>query len=303
MRILGRIVILITVFVMLQACASTRIAEQLQSGKVSFEDGNFKSAFHKLLPLASEGNAAAEYAVGYMYYYGYGTTQDTESGLFWMNKAAEQKYEQAEKALAIIKQNKVSPEPIQQMTAERSVAEDSDEVLHALADSKSSSSMSLADDQTETLAKNLPSAKPERVDPEDGESTKQLAATDEFAELNDAMLANNQAIAKKSEPVAAGKLVADRQPADFNEEHKKKYTLQLMGSYDLADLKRMQSRLHIEDRSYCANLGRNGRDWYVLGYGRYPAPYLAKLAMDDLPPTIREMKPWVRELDDVKVVV
>src|SRR6185437_14545728 len=131
MRLLWQLVILM-IFFLMQACASSRIAEQLQSGKISFEDGNFKSAFHKLLPLASKGNAEAEYAVGYMYYYGYGTSENQESGVFWINKSAEQHYQPAIQALNIIKQNKVSGQPIQQLTEEQSIKEDSEKVLRAL---------------------------------------------------------------------------------------------------------------------------------------------------------------------------
>lgn len=285
MRILGQFIILVTVFVMLQACASSRIAEQLQSGKISFEDGNFKSAFHKLLPLASEGNAEAEYAIGYMYYYGYGTTQDAESGLFWMNKAADQRYQPAIKAIAVIKQNKVSEEPTQQLTAERSIKEDSDEVLKALAQNRAAASA--VDGDGNTLAQSLPPTKPEAVDPENVELAKQLAAAD----------------SSDTESLANAAPAVERQAADFDKEHKKKYTLQLMGSYDLADVKRTQNQLHIEDNSYCAHTQRNGRDWYVLGYGKYPAPYLAKLAIDDLPSNLRDMKPWVRQMDDMKIML
>jgi TPR repeat protein len=38
-----------------------------------------------------------------MYYYGYGVAQDAESGRFWMEKSANQKYPPAEKALQMLK--------------------------------------------------------------------------------------------------------------------------------------------------------------------------------------------------------
>jgi septal ring-binding cell division protein DamX len=230
------------------------MAEQLRSGQVSFEDGNFKSAFHKLLPLASEGNVEAEYAVGYMYYYGYGVTQDTESGLFWIEKSAAKQYQPAIKALAIIKENKVSEEPTQQLTAEQSIKEESDEVLKAL----------VASNKTDT-------------------STQPI-----YAEA----LAT---LPKQSE-------TDEKQAADFNAVHQKKYTLQLMGSSNLADIKRTQAHLHIENNSYCVQTMHNGHEWYVLAYGKYPAPYLAKLAIDNLPQNVRTMNPWVREWSDGKII-
>jgi len=92
----------IAVSVMLAACAGPRLAQDLQAGKASFEAGYYKEAFRQLLPIAVKGKAEAQYAVGYMYYYGYGVSEDTESGIFWMTKAAEQHYPPAVKALEVI---------------------------------------------------------------------------------------------------------------------------------------------------------------------------------------------------------
>ncbi len=75
---------------------------QLEQGKRLFKDGFYKRAMEQLLPLAAEGNMEAQYAVGYMYYYGFGAAQDTASGHFWVQRAADQHYEPAIKALAIM---------------------------------------------------------------------------------------------------------------------------------------------------------------------------------------------------------
>jgi TPR repeat protein len=91
--------------VLLQACTSAMQARRLDDGKASFKEGNFSEAFQKLMPLAAEGNAHAEYAVGYMYYYGYGITRDSQSGIFWMQKSAAQHYQPAEKAMSLIQTN------------------------------------------------------------------------------------------------------------------------------------------------------------------------------------------------------
>ena len=90
---------------LLPSCVTTANTQHLQNGEASFTAGNFKSAFHQLLPLAAEGVPQAEYGVGYLYYYGYGVAQDSESGLFWMNKAASQHYAPAIRALAAIQEN------------------------------------------------------------------------------------------------------------------------------------------------------------------------------------------------------
>lgn len=100
-----------TTFIMV-SCTSPKMAQELGQGKRDFEEGYFKKSFKELLPLAVKGNAEAQYAVGYMYYYGYGVTQDAESGAFWIRQSAEQHYQPAIKALPMLNQShypKTSP--------------------------------------------------------------------------------------------------------------------------------------------------------------------------------------------------
>jgi len=98
-----RCFLIIMMGIILCACAtSANMSQQFKQGKYSFQSGYYQEAFHELLPVAVNGNPEAQYAIGYMYYYGYGVPEDTESGIFWINKAAEQHYEPAIHALDLI---------------------------------------------------------------------------------------------------------------------------------------------------------------------------------------------------------
>lgn len=93
------------------ACAtpttpSPRVMSELQQGKRYFDTGYYKKALHLLLPLASTGNAEAQYAVGYLYYYGYGVAQDTDVGYFWIQQSAREHYDPAIKALPLMTKGK-----------------------------------------------------------------------------------------------------------------------------------------------------------------------------------------------------
>lgn len=79
---------------------------QFKQGRKAFDAGDFTVAFRILLPVAVEGDVQAQYAVGYMYYYGLGVTEDTESGIFWIKKAAYKGYPPAVNALAEIASKK-----------------------------------------------------------------------------------------------------------------------------------------------------------------------------------------------------
>ena len=78
---------------------------ELTFGKRLFEQSDYKRAMKQLLPLAARGNPEAQYAVGYMYYYGYGINRDEESGKFWIESSAKQHYAPAIKAMEIMQIN------------------------------------------------------------------------------------------------------------------------------------------------------------------------------------------------------
>lgn len=102
-----RILLICLLSLSLTACASTHyqspaVSSELAYGKRLFNEGYYKRAMHDLLPLACDGNAEAQYAVGYMYYYGLGVTQDTDVGSFWIHRSASQGYKPAQDALEMI---------------------------------------------------------------------------------------------------------------------------------------------------------------------------------------------------------
>lgn len=102
MQNLLRMYLLILIVFFLSACTSIHMTEEFQMGKSNFVNGNFKQAFHRLLPVAYAGRPEAQYAVGYMYFYGYGVALDYESGVFWISHAAECHYAPAVDALYLI---------------------------------------------------------------------------------------------------------------------------------------------------------------------------------------------------------
>jgi TPR repeat protein len=83
---------------LLSACAGT--TQQLQQGKDSFERKDYSEAFKELKPAAERGNKDAQYAIGYMYFYGRGVTKNKVAAKKWIGKAAAQGQTQAIKAQA-----------------------------------------------------------------------------------------------------------------------------------------------------------------------------------------------------------
>lgn len=97
----------LALLLILGGCANTQ--NNFVEGKQQFLLGDYHQAFAKLQPLAVEGNPQAQYAVGYMYFYGLGTVQNYEAAQKWMVVAAEQGHPEARAALA--KLDKLAPPP------------------------------------------------------------------------------------------------------------------------------------------------------------------------------------------------
>lgn len=76
-----------------------------ETGRQAFQNGDYFPAFRNLEPAARGGNPDAQYAVGYMYYYGLGTVQDRGLALQWMTSAANQGQPQAREALIEIREH------------------------------------------------------------------------------------------------------------------------------------------------------------------------------------------------------
>lgn len=81
-----------------------------REGIDSFEHQDYRSAFIRLKPWAEKGNKDAQYAVGYMYYYGQGVVEDKKEAYVWIKCAANQGQEQASAALKIMHESETSDE-------------------------------------------------------------------------------------------------------------------------------------------------------------------------------------------------
>jgi TPR repeat protein len=101
MRYLFKLFIVIIFIPVLMACISNA-AINLREGIDSFRVENYRKAFIRLKPAAEKGQPDAQYAVGYMYYYGQGVVEDRKKAWFWINAAANLGQPDAKEALRIL---------------------------------------------------------------------------------------------------------------------------------------------------------------------------------------------------------
>ena len=75
----------------------------LNEGITCFRVQNYRDAFIHLKPEAERGQPDAQYAVGYMYYYGQGVVENRKQAWIWINRAARQGQPDAIVAVKILK--------------------------------------------------------------------------------------------------------------------------------------------------------------------------------------------------------
>ena len=80
-----------------------------------------------------------------------------------------------------------------------------------------------------------------------------------------------------------------------------RFTLQIMGSDDLAKLQGFARAQSIPLRQY--RKLRNGRQWYALVHGEYQGRAEAEAALSGLPASVRRLRPWIRRLDGVQAEI
>lgn len=85
---------------LLNGCFYSQI--NLNEGIASFKVQDFRRAFIRLKPEAERGNPDAQYAIGYMYYYGQGVVEDRGRALYWIKCAAEKGQKDAVAAMKIL---------------------------------------------------------------------------------------------------------------------------------------------------------------------------------------------------------
>lgn len=96
-----RLALIILSSLQLSACF-TYSHYNLREGIASFCNQDYRQAFVRLLPEANRRNPEAMYAVGYMYYYGEGVTEDRKKACMWINRAAKTGNPKALAAVKII---------------------------------------------------------------------------------------------------------------------------------------------------------------------------------------------------------
>lgn len=295
-------------------------AADFDMGRQDFLSGDYYQAFRHLEPSARGGVAEAQYAVGYMYYYGLGTTQDRGQALQWMQAAASQGHPQAREALVEIREHAyegIQPFPNNQgyQPAAVKIKEPRQQANNPEYDTESNSAT--------RLRASWPPPKgemPEEPMPVEQMPEPPVNMPETSSDSDPAMVQSYNRIDAPVTPVAPKVFLSDnedynndaiphpgassnthnrdkpelRSPSPTVQAAAEAYTVQILASYDQQSLETFIQENNLENKVTTYQVNRDGRNWYVLGYGHYENKKEAQRAAQNLPSNLQQASPWVR---------
>lgn len=208
----------------------------------------YNCSLDRVQQAAEKGDPDAEYALGYMYYYGINAVRDQDSARLWIDRAAQQ---------------------------DQPLAKRASNMMH---------------DQTNYSA--ATSVKSKLVDATPLAQSK--------SSIQPAIAAKPAALAKAPSQIKPAPMVAAKpgniiaMESDLLHQPKTKYTIQLMGSHHLAVVRTYIKRNHLDAQAQYYYAAFNDRKWYMLVFGQYNTVAEARLAINQLPKSIRKAHPWIK---------
>lgn len=290
-------------------------AGDLAAAKQAYARGQYRRAAVLLLPLARQGDADAQYALGYLYYYGLGVPRDAQRAVHWIGQAASRGHEKAQRALLRVSGGPPeqpppgpgqrpgageAPEPPQESPGEsppsappsKPLLGPPDEMMEAPDDPVEDSSANPAEEGAPA-----PASGHETVDPTAGPALT-AAQPDEAVrtreqEEQSASEAENPAHDNATTPGIRDTAWVVAQSANH-------FTIQLVATSSARRAQEFMKRHDLMENGAYFQSARRGQPWFSVLYGSYPEFEKARHALAGLEPDLREASPWIRDFGSVQ---
>lgn len=253
----------------LVACASTA-AKQAQNLSAADDQNNTFTVektgmtFSQVQDAASKGDPDAQYALGYMYYYGKGASRDESEARFWINKAAAQGQPEAIKAQQLLGQGTA--------VAKNDVTKEPPVVVAA--NSNSDKDVGIAAEVTKETAK-----------PAVAEKKPVKVALDQTTD------ANSDVAVENTVKTSAANNTQQIQQAPGNY-----YTVQLFGAYQKQQAIAFIDQYKLGSTASYHQTTHAGKPWYIVVNGVYKTQKEAQAAIANLPASLQAQHPWPKSI-------
>ena len=99
----------LALLILVLGLARTADAAELDEAVAAAHRGEYATALRRLFPLAEEGDARAQFDMGFMHAYGWGVPSNPAEAITWYRKAADQGLQIAQHFLGIAYVNACGP--------------------------------------------------------------------------------------------------------------------------------------------------------------------------------------------------
>lgn len=266
-------------------------------------------SLERVQQAAQSGDPDAQYALGYMYYYGIDTIQDTQTARLWISKAAAQGQPLAVKAMQLLQ------------GGSNHILHGSGMIMNGLHHPSESNAISYRSTRprqnanvrsmnsaipSKPLNEHLPAygkRKPPVLKSLQRKNKPPVQSTTQSPPSSTTIIEPTSEVPKKLHFKHHQKIAR----ADLTETEKKilkapskTYTLQLMGSHNFKAVEDFVKRHHLEEKTKYYSANFHGSKWYMLIYGAYPSVMDANIAERELPKSIRALHPWIKSYHLIK---
>jgi septal ring-binding cell division protein DamX len=261
-------------------------ASQLAKAKEAYNQENYGQAAALLTPLAEQGDANAQYALGYLYHNGLGVPRNYKLAIQWMTAASAKGNEKATEALRRIseldseltdnnlKDNQADSEspPMEPIVIS---GKKSDTVISPKAAAPSVSK----NHETETIAK--------MEKKNDTESTGPVKSPEEIKTTE------KQTVSDAKSTLSTDEKWIMSQP-------KTNYSIQLIATGNKSALMQFINENNLKNSAKYYKSQRNSKDWYTLIQGSYESHATARNAIKGLSPELQDLRPWIKSFEDIQ---
>lgn len=282
---LFKVSICLLLMVSLQACEK-RIPQRLSlmEASRSYNLGDHERAFRITEALAYEGDSKAQYALGYLYFYGIGTPQNRALGIALIEQSAKNGYEKAKIAYQQIN------------GASMSIGEAHSNPVNLLgANSPDPVNAS------EMIEKTNNAQEDHTVKPELSNQLAESAMDSLTIIANNKITENNSIVLPNKDNSIEFQESASKDPTGGAVDNQEAYTIQLLGSNEITWINDVIQKFDLKDKTHMYKKSIHGKDWWMLVIGQYPTFQAASMALEELPTALKaNNNPWVRSIKSIE---
>ena len=253
----------------------------------------YDCSFSKVYASSKRGDADAQYALGYMYFYGIGTVRDSKAAEGWIRKSAAQGQPLAVRALKIMygdrytgtgEVNSTRSYPGPKYTS-RSVAEMNSSAPkssinnHLPAYSKTAGTTAPGKAPVLQVLQRKPSSTSSTSAGSAKSTTTKTEASPPMSQVSNPRLAPQ----------------ASQVTASVNGTHQ--YTVQLFASHDEAAAQKFISKFQLQGIANYHQASISDAPWFIVFYGKYSSMDAARTALASLPTNLQALHPWIKTLN------